>query len=539
MKKIYAEKIKDAKGEIENAENLLKEKELQIGLRERATTKLKGFSHIVLDFGKEISGGVRILTYRVKGNKRVRLRFGESLTESCAEIGEKNATNDHALRDMTVELQDLSDMKFGDTGFRFFRIDTLSEDTGLELKSIVAEIEETEREASGKFESNDELLNEIWETAAYTLKLCLRNGYFWDGVKRDRLVWIGDLYPEMKAAQSLYKEIPEIENSLRNARNQAEKGEWINNIPMYSMWWLIVLGEYYKYSGAERFVREELPYIKELIKQLGSYVDEEGETKFEYNFIDWPTHYEEGEPEEKKWDEYIGINYLLRIALNKTGGMLKEIGEGDSDAEEVLKRLCKKSYKVKRYKQIAALGVWSGERTAHNREVLLNGGAEGVSTFMSYEILTALGEYGEYEKALEILKDYYGGMLRLGATTFWEDFDVKWQEGASRIDEFPKEGEKDIHGDYGAFCYKGFRHSLCHGWSAGVLSYLSETVLGLKPEGTGFRRIRFEPKPWGLEYAKGILPTPYGEIEAEWHMTKEGKLEKKILRAPKEIEIVG
>ena len=21
---------------------------------------------------------------------------------------------------------------------------------------------------------------------------------------------------------------------------------------------------------------------------------------------------------------------------------------------------------------------------------------------------------------------------------------------------------KDIHGDYGEFCYKGFRHSLCH-----------------------------------------------------------------------------
>ena len=62
MKKIYAEKIKDAKGEIENAENHLKEKELQIGLREGATTTLKGYSNIDLDFGKEISGGVRILT---------------------------------------------------------------------------------------------------------------------------------------------------------------------------------------------------------------------------------------------------------------------------------------------------------------------------------------------------------------------------------------------------------------------------------------------------------------------------------------------
>lgn len=102
MKKIYPKNIKRKSGKgYQNAENLLKEKELQIGLIERETTEIKGVGHIVLDYGKEISGGVRILTYRVKGNKRIRVRFGESLTESCAEIGEKNATNDHSLRDMT------------------------------------------------------------------------------------------------------------------------------------------------------------------------------------------------------------------------------------------------------------------------------------------------------------------------------------------------------------------------------------------------------------------------------------------------------
>ena len=37
-----------------------------------------------------------------------------------------------------------------------------------------------------------------------------------------------------------------------------------------------------------------------------------------------------------------------------------------------------------------------------------------------------------------------------------------------------KEGQRDIHGDFGAFCYQGFRHSLCHGWSAGVIGFLKE-----------------------------------------------------------------
>jgi hypothetical protein len=68
-------------------------------------------------------------------------------------------------------------------------------------------------------------------------------------------------------------------------------------------------------------------------------------------------------------------------------------------------------------------------------------------------------------------------MLDKGATTFWEDFDLAWVEGSGRIDEFPKNGEKDIHGDCGDYCYVGFRHSLCHGWSAGVIAFMKEENL--------------------------------------------------------------
>jgi len=30
------------------------------------------------------------------------------------------------------------------------------------------------------------------------------------------------------------------------------------------------------------------------------------------------------------------------------------------------------------------------------------------------------------------------------------------------------------YGDYGGYCYVGFRHSLCHGWSSGPVSFLLE-----------------------------------------------------------------
>jgi hypothetical protein len=75
------------------------------------------------------------------------------------------------------------------------------------------------------------------------------------------------------------------------------------------------------------------------------------------------------------------------------------------------------------------------------------------------------------------MKKYYRGMLSVGATTFWEDFHLEWLDGAGRIDEPTPDGFKDIHGDYGDYCYKGFRHSLCHAWSTGILAFMQKNNL--------------------------------------------------------------
>ena len=72
------------------------------------------------------------------------------------------------------------------------------------------------------------------------------------------------------------------------------------------------------------------------------------------------------------------------------------------------------------------------------------------------------------------MKEYYGGMLSVGATTFWEDFDIEWLNNSARIDEVVSNDKKDIHGDFGDHCYKGFRHSFCHGWSSGVIRFIME-----------------------------------------------------------------
>jgi H/ACA ribonucleoprotein complex subunit 4 len=34
----------------------------------------------------------------------------------------------------------------------------------------------------------------------------------------------------------------------------------------------------------------------------------------------------------------------------------------------------------------------------------------------------------------------------------------------------------DIHGDFGDHCYRGFRHSLCHGWASGPTAWARRIV---------------------------------------------------------------
>ena len=57
---------------------------------------------ILLDFGRELHGGVQLGIGSGPQGMRVRLRFGESVAEAMSDVGEKGATNDHAMRDDVV-----------------------------------------------------------------------------------------------------------------------------------------------------------------------------------------------------------------------------------------------------------------------------------------------------------------------------------------------------------------------------------------------------------------------------------------------------
>ncbi len=149
------------------------------------TTFNNGF--VLLDFGKELCGGVRIVCRNASNGAIVHVRFGESVGESNACLGYKGANNDHSVRDFIVPLPALSDQEWGKTGFRFVRLDVCGK---AEIVGIYAVSYRYHKLPQGKFVCNDILVNNIYDTAAYTVYLNMQE-YIFDGIKRDRLIWVG------------------------------------------------------------------------------------------------------------------------------------------------------------------------------------------------------------------------------------------------------------------------------------------------------------------------------------------------------------
>ena len=145
----------------EGAENLLKGNLVQAGFNDRNCVKIKKGGYVLLDFGREINGTLYITTQRTSiVRASARIVFGESVMEALSSIGEKNATNDHSVRDMVVELGMMSTMHFGEMGFRFAKVEAL--DADLTIKAIKALPIIRDLPHVGHFECSDERLNEIW-----------------------------------------------------------------------------------------------------------------------------------------------------------------------------------------------------------------------------------------------------------------------------------------------------------------------------------------------------------------------------------------
>ncbi|MBO5511415.1 MAG: alpha-L-rhamnosidase, partial [Clostridia bacterium] len=385
-------------GNVHNPESLLQERSNQITLGVGECCTMRNIpgepkAKLVLDYGCEFPGSIRLMIWGA-GSKgygddarcNIIVRTGESVMEAITPIKVKNTTNDHAIRDRVMNVGFYSANETNESGQRFVCVELIDDDAVVTFKAIQGVFHYLDLDYKGSFECSDEKLTRIWNTAAYTAHVNMQE-YLWDGIKRDRLVWIGDMHTEVNTILATFGYNEIVPRSLDVVRDETPVGAWMNGISAYSIWWLLIHCDWYRAFGDKAYLEEQRDYLRGLLTLLASFVDEDGgETLPEGRLLDWPTN---DDPVAK----HVGFQGLLKLALDNGAYLLRELGEDETAA------LCEaSSEKMKGHKpaptaakQANAFMVLAGlsDPVEVNERVMIPGGGHGYSTFMGYYIMAA------------------------------------------------------------------------------------------------------------------------------------------------------
>ena len=472
---------------------------------------------MLLDFGREMHGGIQLVVGDTPGHApvRVRVRFGESVSEAMG-----HPINDHGMHDLIVEVAWMSQCDVGSTGFRFVRIDLVDTESSLEIQGIRAVMLTRNLAQPGQFACSDPRLNAVWQTGAWTVQLNMQD-YLWDGIKRDRLVWMGDLHPEIMVISAAFGHCDVVPKSLDFARDEAPLPAWMNSMSSYSLWWILAQHDWYLYQGDHDYLCRQREYLRELLAQIDSFIDANGRVQLPATMLDHPM---------SRCPDAVAAGHqaLVVLAYAAAGRLLRAMEDNTAAAhwEARARQLRHLVPDPGQSKQAAAL-LLLAEMCAPDDpaiQVLFQAPNRHFSPFFGYYVLEARAKARDFTGCLDLIRRYWGAMLDLGATTFWEHFDLAWLDNAGHIDELPVAGKLDLHAECGEFCYTGLRHSLCHGWSAGPTAWLSRHVLGICPCAPGCAEVTIAPQLGDLSWARGTFPTPFGPINVAHQRQDDGAI---------------
>lgn len=466
----------------------------------------KGANHMLVDFGRESFG--KVIVEKLQGRGRLKLFYGETRQEAEAET--EAETYEYLEVDHAAACNDTTETR----AFRFIKVVW---DNGVALRGISALSEYLPVNNRGAFSCSDTLLNRIYEVSLYTLHLNTREFHL-DGIKRDRWVWSGDAYQSY--LMNFYTFFDEAVNkrTINALRGHDPVETHINTILDYSFYWMIGIYDHFLYTGDTAFVRELYPRMKSLMEFCLSRANPGGFVEGQpgdWVFIDWAEIDKTGEVSFQQLLltrslEAMEVSASLSgdteyAALCRRGSewlKQKTMEVFWSDEKKGLLHNRKNgvvSQTVTRYANMFALlfGYAGDEMKAKIRDhVILNDDILKITTpYMKFYELAALCEIGEKEKALDFVRDYWGGMLKLGATSIWEAYD-------------PSQSGDAHYAMYG----RPFGKSLCHAWGANPVYLFGKYLLGVRPTAPGYTSWIAEPALAGLEWIEGKVPTPRGDI---------------------------
>ncbi|MBQ2974375.1 MAG: glycoside hydrolase [Clostridia bacterium] len=324
-------------------------------------------------------------------------------------------------------------------------------------------------------DTKDSLLNKIDCVATNTLKECMQT-FFEDGPKRDRRLWIGDLRLEALTNYYTFKNLEIVKrclylfaageyNNLGFLPSYVFETPYYNSgaahITDYALLYVVTVCDYYEHTADIVVVNDLLQICKSQLDSFEAILDENLIVTMHdgwFSFIDWC-------PGLEKLTALQGV-YLY--TLERFSELLKAIGDEDfkkyssllsqvrsackkhlydKNAKAFINDLDKKQFSVHSQIWMILGGVISGEEA---KKLLIfsldnENAKQPVTPYMRHYVTEAMLKLGMKDNAVQYLKNLWGGMIDLGADTFWEAY----------VPDNPDFSPYDDR--------KG--NSLCHAWS--------------------------------------------------------------------------
>lgn len=483
------------------------------------------------DFGRETFGYLKFKN--LKGEGTIFIYYGESREEAqdkehCETLDRLYVKETTAKTEITVG---------GSKAFRFIYIEK-ERDVSFEEISMDYEYARQDMEKSGNFSCNDTILNKIWDIGAYTMDLTTRE-FFVDGIKRDRWTWSGDAIQSYLMNYYLRFDTECVKRTIRQLRGKDPVTAHVNTIMDYTFYWFKSVHDYYFYTGDIDFVREIYQRMQSMMQYVLGRTNADGMAEGQADdwiFVDWVDF-----PMHKRgtlcFEQILLCKSLETMKLCATvlrDNPLTSPPQGSITTEEYSADVEKYSILEKSLRNKLKPTFWDNERNAFmhaiedgvmNRQitkfpnmfaiiygylseeeretvmksVMLNPEIEAITTpYMRFYELEALCLMGLQTQVLEEIRDYWGGMVNEGATSFWEKYNPQ-DKGTQHLTMYGR--------PYGK--------SLCHAWGASPVYLLGKYYLGVSPTAPGYAEYEIRPTLGDLEWMKGDVPTPFGKVHVE------------------------
>ena len=477
----------------------LERKEQRPVCRRATTTSTTG--GMLYDFGRETFGYLK-----VKGLKgTVRIYYGES---------EEEALDQEHCETLDVLHEGES---LGSKAFRYVYIE---KEEGSSYDEVLMDYEYAPHDLqhSGSFRCSDEELNRIWEVAAYTMDLTTRE-FFMDGIKRDRWTWSGDAIQSYLMNYYLRFDTECVKRTIRQLRGKDPVTTHVNTIMDYTFYWFKSILDYYQYTGDTTFIREIYPRMVTLMDYCIVRTNTNGLMEGlpdDWIFVDWvdfPMH----KRGELCFEQILFVEALRAMAVCSRLCDDDDDGYYQMEAERTLKKVKDLFWseechaflhaiedgtmnpQITKFPNMFAIicdDVTPTEKKSIMEHVMLNPSVDPITTpYMHFYELEALCTMGLQEKVLKEMKAYWGGMLREGATSFWEKYNPE-EKGIQHL----------------AMYGRPYGKSLCHAWGASPIYIIGKYFFGVKPTKAGYESYEIRPVLGGLEWMEGEVPTPFGKI---------------------------